>query len=70
MAYLINKDNLTLDQIHELISTGVKLTLDNDTRKKVVDCRNYLEHKITRSTKPIYGVNTGFGSLCNTAIST
>ena len=33
-----------------------------------LDCRSFLDEKSDNST-PIYGVNTGFGSLCNKSIS-
>lgn len=33
-------------------------------------CRNYLDETIQSTNSPIYGINTGFGSLCNTSIST
>ena len=32
-------------------------------------CYDYLHEKIKREEKPIYGINTGFGSLCNTEIA-
>ena len=31
-------------------------------------CRDYLDHKIEATTDPIYGINTGFGSLCDVRI--
>lgn len=38
-------------------------------QKSIVACREYLNTKLEKSTDLIYGINTGFGALCNTAIS-
>jgi histidine ammonia-lyase len=36
---------------------------------KIQNCRNYLDDKLERHDGPIYGINTGFGSLHNVKIS-
>ncbi|MCB0410811.1 MAG: histidine ammonia-lyase, partial [Flavobacteriales bacterium] len=43
--------------------------LSQEAEDAIVKCRQYLDEKLTRHDKPIYGINTGFGSLCNTSIS-
>lgn len=45
------------------------VALSEDAEHKIQHCFEYVQEKITRSTEPIYGINTGFGSLCNTVIS-
>jgi histidine ammonia-lyase len=69
MIHKISAGHLTQDKIEEIILKGYKLELDNDTRNKIVNCREYLEKKIAESKEPIYGVTTGFGSLCSISIS-
>ncbi len=46
----------------------VKVQLSDDAKNAIVDGRKYLEDKIKKHNAPIYGVNTGFGSLCNVII--
>lgn len=42
---------------------GVSLRLSDDAVRKIRDCREYLDQKIAGSDGPVYGINTGFGSL-------
>lgn len=44
------------------------LVLSEASKKAITDCRNYLDAKLKDNHKPIYGINTGFGSLCNVII--
>ena len=59
---------LSLSDFHRLFSSKEKITLQEDTRKIIGESRNFLEQKIHRSEKPIYGINTGFGELCKVEI--
>lgn len=68
-TYTISLNEWTLKDIHSIIQENKKIELGSDCIQKVKDCRAYLDEKIERSEKPIYGVNTGFGSLCDTEIS-
>ena len=67
-VYQISAEHLSIEQIGEIIKTGGKLELSEDARNRIVRCREYLDKKIAKSEKPIYGVTTGFGSLCNVSI--
>ena len=67
--YKIGEKLLTLSDISKIISEGIKIELSSKSEKKVKECRKYLDEKIKNSQDPIYGVNTGFGSLCNHKIS-
>jgi histidine ammonia-lyase len=64
----INKNWLTLEIIDDIISNSKQLVLSPDSAAAIVKCRTYLDEKMARHDKPIYGINTGFGSLCNTTI--
>ena len=42
--------------------------LSEKTVERVVKCREYLDNKIKEEERPVYGITTGFGSLCNVSI--
>ena len=64
----ISAEHLSIERIVEIVYGGYKIELSDDAHKRIVDCREYLDRKIAESTTPIYGVTTGFGSLCNVSI--
>ena len=64
----ISAEHLSVERIGEIVYGGYKIELSDDAHKRIVDCREYLDRKIAESTTPIYGVTTGFGSLCNVSI--
>ena len=68
-AHLITSDKLTFDQVRTLLKDKLKIELSEEAKRKIIKCRNYLDKKITSQREPIYGVNTGFGALCNYSIS-
>lgn len=68
-VHQINKNWLKLETIHEIVSQNSKLELSEDAIFLIEKCRNYLDKKLENNSTPIYGINTGFGSLCNTEIS-
>lgn len=59
---------LTLKDIEQILSKGANLELSPLAKKNIEDCRNYLDKKVKSHPEPIYGINTGFGSLCNVEI--
>ncbi len=59
---------LSLKDIKHIIENNATLQLSSEAKKAIVDCRNYLEKKMASQKEPIYGINTGFGSLCNVII--
>ena len=68
MIHHISAEHLTIERIGEIIKNGYKLELSDDARNSIVRCREYLDKKIAETKVPIYGVTTGFGSLCNVSI--
>ena len=64
-TYKIGKESLNLSIIEEIIECNKKLTLNKDVKNKISDCREFLDKKITSYKDPVYGINTGFGSLCD-----
>ena len=69
MIHLIHPSKqLTLTNIKHIINNNATLQLSDEAKKAIVDCRNYLDNKMASQKEPIYGINTGFGSLCNVVI--
>ena len=64
----ISAEHLSIEQIGEIVYGGYKIELSDDAQRRILECREYLDKKIKESTLPIYGVTTGFGSLCNVSI--
>ena len=65
----ISAKELTFKQVNEILTKGYKLELSADAVKRIQKCRDYLDKKMENPEKPIYGVTTGFGSLCDHSIS-
>ena len=69
MVHYISPAPLTFEVIDKILSKNYKLALSEDSKKLINDCKAYLDHKIESSAKPLYGITTGFGSLCKISIS-
>lgn len=67
--HYICSDVLTLDVINQIIIENKALALSEEAKVNIQKCRNYLDEKMRKHDAPIYGINTGFGSLCNVIIS-
>ena len=59
---------MDLSKIQEIISLDVKLALSETAIQKIKKCRSFLDVKTKSISKPIYGINTGFGALYNVKI--
>ncbi len=68
-VYQIGSGELTFDIIERIINENLKLELASEARERIQKCRDYLDKKIANSDTPLYGITTGFGSLCNRNIS-
>ena len=69
MIHKISAEHLTIERIGEVVYNGYKLELSDDARNRIIRCREYLDEKIAQTTRPVYGVTTGFGSLCNVSVN-
>lgn len=67
--YYIGSSELTYDLIERILNENVRLELSEEAIAKIQHCRDYLDRKTDEDSTPIYGVTTGFGSLCNKHIS-
>ena len=64
----ISAEHLSIERVGEIIFNGYQLELSDDARTRILRCREYLDKKMAVNEKPVYGVTTGFGSLCNVSI--
>ena len=67
--HYISAERLTIARVGEIIHNRSQIALSADAAARIVRCREYLDDKMQQSSEPIYGVSTGFGSLCNISIS-
>jgi histidine ammonia-lyase len=67
--HLISSDALDIVTIYNIFKDKKKLRLSEESVQKIRDCKTYLDTKLANNKKPMYGINTGFGSLYNVKIS-
>ncbi|MFN5224017.1 MAG: aromatic amino acid lyase, partial [Bacteroidota bacterium] len=65
----ITNDTIGFDAIEKVLSGTYSLELSEDVKSIVTHCRSYLDNRMASQKEPIYGINTGFGSLYNRSIS-
>lgn len=70
MTHNISSNNLKISDIERIVSGGVKLCIGEEAEKAIIRCREFLDSKMKDIDHPVYGVTTGFGSLCNITIAT
>ncbi|MES2617983.1 MAG: histidine ammonia-lyase [Bacteroidota bacterium] len=59
---------ITLQLLATFVNSGAKLELSEGAKANIEKSYNYLQQKLAKEQAVIYGINTGFGSLCNTVI--
>lgn len=64
----ISAEHLSLERVRQIIEEGYCLALSEDARSRIIHCREYLDRKMATQEAPIYGITTGFGSLCNISV--
>ncbi|WP_297334770.1 histidine ammonia-lyase [Flavobacterium sp.] len=67
--HYISSEILSLEILKDILTQDKKLALSEEARVNIEKCRNYLDEKMKEHSEPIYGINTGFGSLYNVKIS-
>jgi histidine ammonia-lyase len=68
MAIELSSNYLSLEAFEELLRSNETLVLSEQLKEGINKCRAYIDQKMAQTDHLIYGVNTGFGSLCNTAV--
>lgn len=66
--HYISSELLDFKIIAKIIDQDMKLELSEESIQNINASRAYLDLKIAQSDVPFYGINTGFGSLCNVEI--
>ena len=69
MTHIISKEFLAIDEIGRILREGEKIELGAEAKEAIIKCREYLDSKMEDIGRPVYGVTTGFGSLCNITIA-
>jgi histidine ammonia-lyase len=69
MVHHISPQPLTLEEIVILFEEDCQIELSEESTRRIRHCRQYLDEKLANSNEAFYGINTGFGSLCNVRIS-
>ena len=68
-SYVIDIKDYKINEVESIARSNVHISLSQECWDAILICRSYLDDLIEGSDELIYGINTGFGSLCNTAIS-
>jgi histidine ammonia-lyase len=68
MIHEISTTHLDFNKLSEIITVKSSLKLSDDAINRIVKCREYLNKKVGTLQEPVYGINTGFGSLYNKSI--
>lgn len=68
-VHQISKTLIDWQVVRALIEEEKVLELSEESRNKIIRCREYLDERMKHGTDTLYGINTGFGSLYNKVIS-
>ena len=67
--FTINSGHLSLEDLQGFLANDPKITIGDDAREKIEANRKFLEKKIAEPGARYYGINTGFGALCDVEIA-
>ena len=67
-THLISLRPLSLKRAYRLAMGNYQLALSKDATQRIENCRTYLNQKTAHPEQTFYGINTGFGSLCEVRI--
>ncbi|MDZ4759435.1 MAG: histidine ammonia-lyase [Bacteroidota bacterium] len=68
MATLSNQKHYTIEELGKLLAATEPHELGSDMIQAIEHCHQFLKQKIAKPGAVFYGINTGFGSLCDTVI--
>ncbi len=66
-AFEINTD-INLNDLKYYLQKRPQIVIGPSALAKINKCREWLDKRLSDSEEPVYGINTGFGSLCNIKI--
>lgn len=67
--HYISPEKLTYPIIEQILEQKKMLVLSEKSVVLIEKSKAYLDRKMSESNGPLYGINTGFGALCNIEIS-
>ncbi|GGK70851.1 histidine ammonia-lyase [Rufibacter glacialis] len=67
--HLISLAPLSLQEIRHVLKSNASLALSEEVEQRILRSHAYLHQHLKTASGPVYGINTGFGALCNTTIS-
>lgn len=68
-SFTINNEPISIRQLTDFLDRQPQLLLGDVAKKKVLANRDFLERKIHEPGARYYGINTGFGALCDVEIA-
>jgi histidine ammonia-lyase len=68
MTFKYGIDKLTVDKVIDIANGKLNAIICDEAKKKVNDCRLKVE-TMAAGDKAVYGINTGFGPLCDVQIT-
>lgn len=69
MHHTLTSATLSLSDLEKILEESTTVVLSEESKQKIQKCREYLDQKIANTAQPLYGINTGFGSLYDKNIS-
>ena len=70
VQFTVNNQWITLKELEAVLNSSIEVILGPQAILAIEKGYDFLHDKINESDAIYYGINTGFGSLCNTVIST
>lgn len=67
--FTVSPDHVSIEDICSVVENNIEIELSEESKQRIVRCRQYLDTKIASCSEPLYGITTGFGSLCNISIN-
>jgi len=64
-SHTISPQNISFSDLQKTLQSDAQLVLSDESKNEIKRSREYLDRKLAASSEPIYGINTGFGSLYN-----
>ena len=68
MTFKYGIDKLTVNKVIRILNGSLKADITSEAKQKVNDCRLKVE-TMACGNKAVYGINTGFGPLCDVQIT-
>ena len=68
LQHIVDSKAINIADAMSASQPNTELQLSDEARTKVQACRTYLDDRLSKRDDLLYGINTGFGSLCNVKV--